>query len=51
MYKKFKELSKEELIQAIEEYEYLSQILKNLGCIDNTYNRNKLKKYIETLTK
>lgn len=47
MYKKFKELSKEELIQAIEEYEYLSQILKSLGCIDNTYNRNKLKEFIE----
>lgn len=47
MYKKFKELSKEELIQAIEEAEYLGQILKLVGCIDNTYNRNKLKEFIE----
>ena len=47
MYKKFKDLSKEELVQAIEEFEYLSQILKNLGCIDNSYNRNKLKEFIE----
>ena len=47
MYKKFKELSKEELIQAIEEAEYLGQILKSVGCIDNTYNRNKLKEFIE----
>ena len=47
MYKKFKDLSKEELVQAIEEFEYLSQVLKNLGCIDNSYNRNKLKEFIE----
>ena len=47
MYKKFKELTKEELIQAIEEAEYLAQILTSLGCIDNTYNRNKLKEFIE----
>ena len=41
MYRKFKEISKEELIQAIEEAEYLAQILKGLGCVDNSYNRGK----------
>ena len=47
MYKKFKELTKEEIVQAIEESEYLGSVLVNLGCIDNSYNRNKLKNFIE----
>ena len=47
MYRKFKELNKEELIQAIKEAKYLGQILKSLGCVDNSYNRVKLKEFIE----
>ena len=47
MYRKLKDVSKEELIQAIEEAEYLGSVLKMLGCVDNTYNRNKLKEFIE----
>ena len=45
--KKFKELTKEELIQAIESVEYLGQVLTILNCTDNSYNRKKLKDFIE----
>lgn len=47
MSKKFKELNKEEILQAIEEHKSLAQILTNLGCVDNSYNRDKLKQFIE----
>ena len=47
MYRKFKDLSKEEILQAIEESEYLGSVLANLNCVDNTYNRNKLKEFIQ----
>lgn len=47
MSRKFKEILPEEIILAIEEAEYLSQILHLLDCVDNSYNRNKLKEFIE----
>lgn len=44
--KKFKELTKQEIIEAIEEQETLSSILNSLECHDNSSNRNKLKQFI-----
>ena len=44
--KKFKELTKQEIIEAIEEQETLSLILNSLECHDNSSNRNKLKQFI-----
>lgn len=44
--KKFKELTKQEIIEAIEEQETLASILSSLECHDNTSNRNKLKQFI-----
>lgn len=44
----FNEISKEEIIQAIEECEYLSSVLKKLDCQSNQANREKLKNFIES---
>lgn len=44
--KKFKELTKQKIIEAIEEQETLSLILNSLECHDNSSNRNKLKQFI-----
>ena len=44
--KKFKDLTHQEIIKAIEEQETLASILKSLECHDNTSNRNKLKQFI-----
>lgn len=44
--KKFKELTKQEIIEAIEEQETLASILNSLECHDNSSNRNKLKQFI-----
>lgn len=44
--KKFKELTKQEIIKAIEEQETLASILNSLECHDNSSNRNKLKQFI-----
>lgn len=44
--KKFTELTKQEIIEAIEEQETLASILNSLECHDNTSNRNKLKQFI-----
>ena len=44
--KKFKELTKQEIIEAIEEQETLASILDSLKCHDNTSNRSKLKQFI-----
>lgn len=45
--KSFKELTKDELIEAIQEVEYLGQVLKVLDIYDNSSNRKKLKEFIE----
>lgn len=45
--KSFKELTKNELIEAIQKVEYLGQVLKILDIYDNSSNRNKLKEFIE----
>ena len=45
--KSFKELTKDELIEAIQEVEYLGQVLKVLDMYDNSSNRKKLKEFIE----
>ena len=45
--RKFKELTKKELINAIQEVEYLGQVLQMLGAYDNTSNRKKLREFIE----
>lgn len=44
--RKFKELTKQEILEAIEEQETLASILSSLECHDNTSNRNKLKQFI-----
>ena len=46
MKRKFKELTHQEIMEAIEEQETLASILKSLDCHDNTSNRNKLKQFI-----
>lgn len=45
--RKFNELTKNELIEAIQEVEYLGQVLQVLGAHDNTSNRKKLREFIE----
>ena len=45
--RKFSELTKDELIEAIQEVEYLGQVLQMLGAHDNTSNRKKLREFIE----
>lgn len=45
--RKFNELSKSEIEQAIQESEYLAEVLRSLDCIDNGYNRTRLKQFIE----
>lgn len=45
--KKLKECSEEEIKLAISGNKNLGQVCKQLQCIDNTYNRNKLKEFIK----
>lgn len=45
--RKFNELSKSEIEQAIQESEYLAEVLRSLDCVDNGYNRTRLKQFIE----
>ena len=45
--RKFSELTKDELIEAIQEVKYLGQVLQMLGAHDNTSNRKKLREFIE----
>lgn len=47
MYTKFSELSNDEIIQIINKFNTFRQILKNLNCIDNTYNRKLLIEFIK----
>lgn len=44
---KFKDVSLEEIKVAIQESNTIAKVLHNLGCHDNTSNRNKLKETIE----
>ena len=46
MYRKFKEISDNELIQKINTSETVAQVLSELGCIDNSYNRKQLREFI-----
>ena len=48
MCRSFKDVSEQEILQAIEEAEYLSDVLHEINCIDNGYNRKKLKEFIES---
>lgn len=47
MYSKFSELSNDEIIQSIKKFNTFSQILRNLNCLDNPYNRKLLTEFIK----
>ncbi len=45
--RKFNEIPKQEIVQAIEECEYLSSVLNKLECWSNSSNREKLRQFIK----
>lgn len=45
--RKFKELQKEEILNAIEQSTFIANVLKSLDCHDNSYNRKMLEEFMK----